>query len=107
LRTNINIFYIRGARPAGWTRRWTRVVQNRYCGGYKKRAYNHRSIEACGRWVMSVDREAKYFMFRLSGNYHCSPCPMYYNGSTSGTHGDNSIMHIYRIQGWRRPTYGW
>jgi hypothetical protein len=106
-RTNINIFYIRDSRPPAWTRRWHRIVQNRYCGGYKKTNHKLRSIDACGRWVRQVDPEARYFMFRLSGNFHCSPCPMYYNGSTTGTHADNSIMHIYRIQGWSRPTYGW
>jgi hypothetical protein len=105
--TNINIFSIRDPNPARWTRRWHRQIQNRYCGGYKKTNYKHRSIDACGRWVRQVDPEAKYFMYRLSGNFHCSPCPMYYNGSTTGTHADNSIMHIYRISGWSRPTYGW
>jgi hypothetical protein len=78
-RTNINIFMIRNMGNPGWMR----------------------------RWVRSVDKEARYFMFRLTGNFHCSPCPMHYTGGTTRTHADNSVMHIYRITGWRSPKYRW
>jgi hypothetical protein len=94
-------------RPARWLSHYKRIHDHRYCGGYKKSAFNHRTIESCGKWVRSVDKEAKHFFYRLNSNFHCSPCPMYYTGSTAHTHGDNSYMFIYSIINWTPPHYKW
>jgi hypothetical protein len=105
--TRISIYAIRPWRPAGWLHKYTVVHHHKYCRGYKKSAFNHRTIDACGRWVRSVDKEARFFMYRLNSNFHCSPCPMYYTGTTTHTVNDRSYMAIYRIKGWTPPSYGW
>jgi hypothetical protein len=91
-----------------WSKWYRRVALNRYCTGYKKSAFNHRSVENCGSWVKQVDPWARYFFFREQGNYHCSPCPQSYKGHpTSGTGYQNSKIYTYRILNWRRPVYPW
>lgn len=69
-----------------WAPYYSRTAYNRYCTGYKKSAFNHRTVNACGAWVKSVDVDARHFFFREEGNYHCSPCPDSYTGhATTGT----------------------
>jgi hypothetical protein len=74
-----------------------RVAYNRYCVGYKKSAFNHRSVTACMNWVKSVDGSAKHFFFRHEGNYHCSPCPSSYVGTDARTGFQNSNIYTYAI----------
>jgi len=106
--TRIFIYRIIGWKPPSWMRDYKRVAMNRYCTGYKKSAFNHRSLTACANWVRKTDREARYFFFRHEGNYHCSPCPQSYTGHpTTGTGHQNSRIYIYRITGWTKPTYSW
>jgi hypothetical protein len=52
-------------------------------------------------WVRRVAPHIRYFFFRQEGNYHCSPCPWHYKGSTSGTSADRSRIFIYMIVGWK------
>jgi FPC/CPF motif-containing protein YcgG len=95
--TRIFIYRIIGWKPPSWMRDYKRVAMNRYCTGYKKSAFNHRSLTACANWVRKTDREARYFFFRHEGNYHCSPCPQSYTGHpTTGTGHQNSRIHIHR-----------
>jgi hypothetical protein len=106
--TRIYIYRFVKWTPPEWEREYKRVTKNRYCTGYKKSAFNHRSVVACAKWVMSVDKEARWFFFRHEGNYHCSPCPLSYRGhATTGTSYQNSEIYVYRIRRWRAPTYGW
>jgi hypothetical protein len=91
-----------------WEKWYRRVALNRYCTGYQKSAFNHRSVINCANWVRKVDPEARYFFFREQSNWHCSPCPLYYTGGTQYTAEDkNTRIHIYKITGWRAPTFGW
>jgi hypothetical protein len=76
--TRISIYEFRPWRTAGWLRIYNVIHTNYYCRGYKKSAFNHRTIDACGKWVQSVDPEAVFFMYRLNSNFHCSPCPMHF-----------------------------
>jgi hypothetical protein len=95
--------------PAPKPVNWKIVANNRYCTGYRKSAFNHRSVRNCYNWVRSVDKEARYFFFRHEGNYHCSPCPLSYTGhATQGTGYQRSKIYIYRILGvkfevWKGP----
>jgi hypothetical protein len=94
----MGIYRNKGWKPVkySWTPLYRRVAFKRYCTGYKKSAFNHRTVEACGAWVRSVDREARYFFFRDQSNWHCSPCPLNYDGSTARTAVDNSYqMYTY------------
>jgi hypothetical protein len=34
-----------------WSKWYKRTALNRYCTGYKQSAFNHRTVEACGKWV--------------------------------------------------------
>jgi len=107
-KTRIYIYRILNWRPPAYFKWYRRVTKNRYCTGYKKSAFNHRSVPACANWVKKIDREARWFFFRHEGNYHCSPCPLSYRGhATTGTGYQNSEIYVYRIIGWRAPTYGW
>jgi hypothetical protein len=106
--SRIYVYRILNWRPPAWTRDYKRITNRRYCTGYKKSAFNHRSVTACARWVRKVDGEARYFFFRHEGNYHCSPCPWTYKGHpTTGTAAQNSRIYVYRIIRWTRPTYTW
>jgi hypothetical protein len=51
------------------------ISRNRLCNGYRKSAFNHRSVLACMAWVEKIAPHVKFFFFREEGNYHCSPCP--------------------------------
>jgi hypothetical protein len=73
------------------------VAYNRYCTGYKKSAFNHRSVLNCMKWVQSVAAHVRFFFFREEGNYHCSPCPWTYKGGNSGTGYQNSLIFTYQI----------
>merc|ERR1711881_444056 len=108
--SSIYIYEIIGwtAPRPDWEDKYKRVANNRYCTGYKKSAFNHRNVIACANWVRKIDVYARYFFFREEGNYHCSPCPRTYTGHpTTGTARQNSRIYIYRIIGWRQPTWGW
>jgi hypothetical protein len=106
--TRIFIYGFRNWTRPVWEKDYKRISNNRYCTGYKKSAFNHRSVVACANWVKGIDKEARWFFFRHEGNYHCSPCPMSYRGHpTTGTARQNSEIYIYRIVGWKAPTYGW
>jgi hypothetical protein len=79
-----------------WAPEYKRVAYNRYCSGYKKSAYNHRTVQACGAWVRSADKEARFFFFREEGNYHCGICPVTYTGhATTGTGRQASRIFTY------------
>jgi hypothetical protein len=105
--TRISIYQFNPWRTASWLKTYRVVLTNKYCRGYKKSLFSHRTIHACGQWVRRVDPEAKYFMYRLNSNFHCSPCPMYYTGSTANTVNDGSYMNIYQITNWRAGQYKW
>jgi len=96
------------AKVYSWSKNYKRVANNRYCTGYKKSAFNHRSVVNCAKWVRQVDPDARYFFFREEGNYHCSPCPQSYKGhATSGTGHQNSRIYTYRILNWTAKVYSW
>jgi hypothetical protein len=105
--TRISIYQFSPWRTAGWLRTYTRVHEYKYCRYYKKTSTSQRTIDACGRWVRSVDKEAKFFMFRLNSNFHCSPCPMYYKGDGQHLVNDRSYMSIYRYNRFSAPHYNW
>jgi hypothetical protein len=106
----MNIYKIRNWRSVtyGGQSQFNRIHIHRYCSGYKKTTHGYRNVQQCGNWVKKVDPEARFFFFRHQSNWHCSPCPLYYTGSTAYTAVDrNTRIHIYRITGWKRPTFGW
>jgi FPC/CPF motif-containing protein YcgG len=106
--SRIYIYRILNWRPPAWAKDYKRVATGRFCHGYKKSAFNHRSVVACANWVQSTDKDAKYFFFRQEGNYHCSPCPESYRGHpTIGTGHQNSRIYTYRIVGWKPHVYSW
>jgi hypothetical protein len=91
-----------------WKANYKRIHIHRYCTGYKKTSTSHRTVSNCANWAKSVDPEAKYFFFREQSNWHCSPCPLYYNGSTANTAEDkNTRIMIYKINGWKAPNFKW
>jgi hypothetical protein len=90
-----------------WSKWYKRVALRRYCKGYKRSAYNHRTVENCGRWVRTVDPYARFFFFREQSNWHCAPCPASYRGGNAGTGYQKSNIFTYRILNWRTPTYSW
>jgi len=106
--SKIYTYRILNWRMPDWHRRYRRVATYRFCSGYKKSAFNHRTIDACAKWVQQVDKEARYFFYRFQSNWHCSPCPLKYRGHpTTGTSKQNSMIHTFRIIGWKPPVYTW
>jgi len=107
----MHIYRIVGWTPPKykWQTGYKRIATHRYCTKYTHRAYNHRSVSACANWVRRVDKEAKFFFFRMQSNWHCSPCKYPYNGHpTTGTTEDrNTRIFIFRIINWKAPTYVW
>jgi hypothetical protein len=84
-----------------WQKWYRRIHRHRYCRGYKKTIYSHRTVENCGTWVRQIDPYTRYFFFRAQSNWHCSPCPQTYRGSTGGTVVDwNTNINIFYIFNW-------
>ena len=76
------------------------IHTNKYCAGYTQHILDtKKTVEDCLNWVKNADPTAGYFFWRPDGNYHCSPCPPAYGGTTAGLSGsDTETCDVYDMQ---------
>ena len=62
--------------------KYTKIYPNKNCLDRPLYILNTiKTVEDCYDWAKKADPTARYFTFRTSGNYHCSPCGKSYEGT--------------------------